>query len=119
MPSHLQMESGFSDQSSLTGSENSGSASKCSAAEEQLQLAKKAREDVRETLQSVRDYLSAKNKPAESMDHYLCQVADYSQMMKNENVLDTMSPESKKVYLDSLKKQRKSILEKLNNTTSD
>ena len=113
MPAHLQFESGFSDHSSLTGSEEH-TGSKRSAAEVELSVAKKTREDVRETLDCVRKYLNGKQEDA--TDSNLRKVANYSSMMVDNAVLDTMSPESKRVYVDSLKKKRKDVLDRLNST---
>jgi hypothetical protein len=113
MPRHLQMESGFSDQSSLTGSENSQNVLKkrIASGEDELLNAKKARSEILETLSLVRSAMQKKQSPTRG--ECLNQVASYSQMMVDENVLDTMSPGSKQVYVESLKRERKDLLQKL------
>jgi hypothetical protein len=97
MPHHLQFEAGFDDQSSLTGTSpsNGTNSSKQSKATETLALAKRKADDIRSMLDTVRDYLSYKRSENTSTGDYLKKVADYSQMMKDDAVLETMSPESK------------------------
>ena len=49
----------------------------------------------------------------DKMDGYISKVADYSQKMQDKTILDTMSPDSKEMYVQTLKKQRKEILQKM------
>ena len=47
------------------------------------------------------------------MDKYIRQVTDYSNMMLNNSVLATMSPNSQTLYIDTLRKERKNIFDKM------
>jgi hypothetical protein len=115
MPHHLQFESGFNNQSSsLTGtSPSDGTSSKQSKATETLALAKRKADDIRRMLDTVRDYLSYKRSENASTGDYLKKVADNSQMMKDDILCWKQCPhaESKAVYLDSLRKERKNVLD--------
>lgn len=109
MPKHLQIESGFTeDVSSLGEGDSSG---KRSAYEDEFVESKKQRQKLTDTIDRVAGYLEAKQEDARED---LNQVAKYSQMMTDESVLDTMSPDSKDVYLSTLKKKRKDLLTKMN-----
>ena len=113
MPSHLQMEGGFDEFSALTDSKNSGS-KRSEAAEANWKEAKKQRVEIGETLESVKTYLNERRFNQEDEEHkYLKQVAEYSNMIMDESVLATMSPDSKATHLQSLKNQRKTVLGKL------
>ena len=47
------------------------------------------------------------------MDQYIKQVADYSEKMQDDNVLNSMSPESKEVYINALRSRRKDVIKKM------
>ena len=53
-----------------------------------------------------------------SVDMYINQVTSYLQMMPDTQVLETMSPESKKTYLTTLQLQRKQLLLKMSASTA-
>ena len=116
MPNHLQFEGGFTDISSMSESDNNSS-NKRKAADE-LAAIRKQRQELRGTLDKFCSTLEKKTERMERMEHTddpdtnLCNVAKYSQMMIDKTVLDTMSPDSKQVYIEKLKKERKGILEK-------
>lgn len=115
MPNHLQLESGFTndDSSSLTASDHNGSAKK-HAIESELESAKKQKEELKETMDTVKAYM--KNKyhiQGSTKAQNLRQVAEFSRMMTDSSVLDTMSPDSKEVYLESLKDERKNVMKQL------
>jgi hypothetical protein len=125
MPSHLQVEAGFTeDVSSIGGgvSDDTGSNSATPAKnkrfiEDELRAAKKHRNQISDTMEKVATFLQAKSqdkKESPKIDRYIRQVASYSQMMVDSSVLDTMTPNSKAVYVDTLKRQRKSVLDKMN-----
>jgi hypothetical protein len=114
MPAHLQAEAGFpEDMSSMGGSENSPAGTKC-AIEEELKAAKKPRTETKTMMEKVVGYIDSKKQEKSSQsDKYIRQVADYSHMMVDQSVLETKSPASKDLYVDTLKKKRKAVLQKL------
>jgi hypothetical protein len=113
MPNHLQLEAGFSidDGSSLSASD--GSAKK-RVLESELELAKKQKRELQETMDSVKSFLQNKYKAeGSSKGQNLRTIAEYSKMMTDASVLETMSPDSKAVYLESLKVERKNVMNQL------
>ena len=58
-------------------------------------------------------YLETKESSEDDMDRYIKQVADYSAKMQDDQVLNTMSPDSKDVYVNALKSRRKDVLKKM------
>jgi hypothetical protein len=118
MPNHLQVEAGFAEElSSMGGSDETTSAQ---AVEDELRAAKKQRLQVATTMEKVVEYLESKDKKeSPGVDKYIRQVADYSQMMVDSTVLNTMTPNSRSVYVDTLKRQRKSVLDKMNADSTD
>jgi hypothetical protein len=111
MPVGLQVEGGF-DMSSISGSDTS---SKRKEIEDELEAVKKQRQDISSTISRVTNYLEArapKNTTSE-MDTYIRQVADYSQKMVDNAVLETLTPNSKSVYISAIEKERKKVLEKM------
>jgi hypothetical protein len=126
MPAHLQVESGFNDEvSCITGSDGSTPPSKVAKEleDELLSSMRQHKAKLTDTMERVVDYLDAKQRREQdtqtSMDGYIRQVADYSQMMKDSSVLETMSPESKELYVTTIKQQRKSVLEKMKTESSN
>ena len=86
--------------------------------EDELAQYKKQRQQLTGTMEKLVGYLETKDKsqstPAnDNMDQYIKQVADYSEKMQDDNVLNTMSPESKEVYVNALKTRRKNVLKKM------
>jgi hypothetical protein len=123
MPKHLQLEAGFSPSSSLSGSDTS---SKKRAMDEEMTAIKKQREDIDSTLDSVKTFLQEKRfqekerhqeagkQQKESRATYLKEVAEYSLLLQNDSVMDTMTPKSKEVYNEALCQERDDVLRKLN-----
>ena len=109
MPKHLQVESGFAeDVSSLSG----GSTARRNAIEEEVTATKKQRERIGSALEKVASWIENKGK-AHDMDSCISKVADYSKKMRDSSILETMSPESRDLYVRTIKKQRKEILKKM------
>ena len=123
MPKHLQCEAGFDDGSgdevsSLSSSNNrSGNASsnekRVRWLEIELESQKNQRRKVDQSIDYVITRLEKNDATSNAADDYIDKVAGYSQKMQDHNTLNTMSPESKEVYLNSLKKQRNLYLQKL------
>jgi hypothetical protein len=113
MPNHLQLEAGFTnndDNSSIAVSDCNCKRS----LESELDSAKKQKQELKETMDSVRAYLQKKSHiEGNTQDHNLRKIAEYSRMMTDTSVLETMSPDSKEVYLESLKKERKNVMNQL------
>jgi hypothetical protein len=116
MPNHLQFEAGFTiddSSSSLTASDFNGSAKK-RVLESEIESAKKQKQELKETMDSVRSYLQNKYQAVgTTKGQNLRQIAEYSRMMIDSDVLDTMSPDSKAVYLESLKEEWKNVMNQL------
>ena len=114
MPSHLQVEAGFEDLSSLGDSTPSA---KREAIEDELAASKNSRQKLDNTMERVVEYLDKKtdkgDTPHKQRAGYIKEVADYSRMMQDDTVLDSMSPDSRGYYLDSIKKQRKEVLNRI------
>jgi hypothetical protein len=128
MPSHLQVEAGFEgeDTSSVTGGGSDTTSSNPSmlkrTAEEELDESRKERKKYYSAIDRVVGILESKHRDGRTsppMEKYLGQVAKYSQMMVDNAVLDTMSPTSKSLYVESLKRERKNVLEKMNEKESN
>ena len=122
MPKHLQVESGFGEED--VSSISSGSGKRTALFEEEIGEAKRHRKKLDDTMQKVSNYLEVKTNaqptvPAQSLDDYIRQVAQYSQMMKDNTVLSTMSPDLQDTYVASLQKQRKVVLRKLSIATEE
>ena len=123
MPKHLQCEAGFDDGSgdevsSLSSSNNrSGNASsnekRVRRLEIELESQKNQRRKVDQSIDYVITRLEKNDATSNAADNYIDKVAGYSHKMQDHNTLNTMSPESKEVYLNSLKKQRNLYLQKL------
>ena len=119
MPRHLQTEAGFDEVSSLGGdtdTTSSASNAKRNRMEDELSKAKKQRVKISEPLDVITDMLRKKEPEAVGEDEEskcLDQVQKYSAMLTDEKVLDSMSPESKEAYTNSLKRKRKDLLKKL------
>jgi hypothetical protein len=112
MPNHLQLEAGFDDQSSMTVSDSNGSAKR--SLEQELESAKKQKLEMKETMDSVRAYIQNRtNNAGNTQESKLRKIADFSRMMTETDVLETMSPGSKEVYVESLRKERKIVMDKL------
>jgi hypothetical protein len=82
---------------------------------------RKQRQKINDTMEKVASFVKAKStatvSDSTSVDTYIHQVTSYSQMMRDTQVLDTMSPESKKTYLATLQMQRKQLLQKMSAST--
>jgi hypothetical protein len=123
MPRHLQLEGGFGEEpeSSVSGSE-ADSARKRLRMENELDAISRDRNNLSRvvdkwtTMMETREKKEAAREKEEkeaSIDERLRQVADYSRMLEDDKVLETMSPASSEVYKASLKKRRKDILNEL------
>lgn len=113
MPKHLQIESGFTEEVSCM-TEGPNSAGKRAAIEDELGEVKKQRARIESTLDRVCSYVDSRNSGSDDrIGSYIAKVADYSQKMQDNTTLDTMSPDSKAMYVDTLKKQRKRLLQKM------
>ena len=113
MPSHLQVEAGFEDVSSLGDSTPSR---KREEIEDELAAAKKQRTQLDSTMQRVADYLDKKTdngKSGGSVDGHISKVTEYSRMIGDESVLDTMSPGSREVHVDTIKKKCKELIKRM------
>ena len=108
MPRHLQIEAGFDEEvvSSLETSQES-------AIESELAAVKKLRTEMSVAMKHITEHLSKKTNGAQEQKFEL--VERYSKMMEDEKVLKTMSPPSKEVYVDGLKKKRKRLLHEIAN----
>lgn len=110
------MESGFEqeDVSSLgEGSSPATAASKRTAIAfaDELTAAKKQRTQVGAALEQVVGLLG--DRQPKKMDNCIQKVADYSQMMRDDDALDAMSPTSRDLCVSELKSERKGILQKM------
>ena len=132
MPKHLQCEAGFDDGfddevSSLedptnsSSNQRSGNASSNQKRECQLDRELEAAKTQRRKLDNVVDQVATlatalveKNNTTDSADDYIEKVVGYSEKTQDKNILNTMSPDSKELYLNSLKKQKKVHLQKKN-----
>jgi hypothetical protein len=111
MPKHLQTESGFDeDVSSMSGTSN-----KRSVIEDEVFECKKQRKEINNIMDRAVAMMEKNSQGAENdrTDNYINKVAEYSQKMSDTNILDTMSPDSKNVYVATLKNRRKEILKKM------
>jgi hypothetical protein len=121
IPRHLQVESGFNEDVSSLGEDVSGSASKrVVALEDELSEYKKQRKEISGAMDKLVGYLDSKKdrNQNDSMDRYIKQAADYSEKMQDQNALNTMSPDSKEVYVNALKTRRKDVLKKMTESGS-
>ena len=129
MPKHLQTESGFEDMSSI-GDDGSGGASRttphkrtANLLEDEIDATKKHRQYMNSILDKVAGYLESHQqqgtKPEDDVDCAIKKVAQYSQMMSDNTVLDTMSPASKDAYVSTLQKQRRHLLAKVATAEND
>jgi hypothetical protein len=129
MPRHMQLEAGFEEEidSSVTGSESTpggaaaASSKKKARLEQELDAVHQQRVDLSKAITRVTDLLEKRSdvaKVGESADACLRRVAEYSKMMGDEQVLESMSPPSQKLYVESLKKERKNLLEKMNSSST-
>jgi hypothetical protein len=125
MPKHLQIESGFGEEvSCITDGPPSSTGKRVVAIEDELGEVKKQRARIETTLDRVVSFVESRNTGTEQrnedrMDGYIAKVADYSQKMQDITTLDTMSPDSKSMYVDTLKKQRKHLLKKMCESPED
>jgi hypothetical protein len=74
------------------------------------------------TMDKVAAFLESKQPKVTATDERdkdIRKVAEYSQMMNDDIVLNSMSPESRDQYLAALRKQRKDVLSKFSSTNSD
>ena len=133
MPKHMQIESGFpcEEVSSIDGDTSDRTSDKskrrASVLENELLSAKKHRQKLNSTLENVATYLEGKTtatakaaaKTATATKaEAIKQVADFSRMMVDMDVLDTMSPDSKNTYLTELQTERKQLLKKMSSAAS-
>ena len=121
MPKHLQVEAGFTEEISSLGEDISGSdnsSKRVAALEDEFSEYKKQRRKIDGAMERVASYLDAKGvRKEDTMDSYIKKVADYSQKMQDDAILDSMSPSSKGMYVETLKKQRKNLLLKMANAS--
>ena len=110
MPHRLQTETGFDEMSSMSGSSN-----KKTELEDNLSEAKSHRKRVGDFLDKVSHKWQKEEREEEGnkTDRHLNEVHNCSVNVRDESALETMSPESKDVHLEALKKQRKDVLKKL------
>ena len=108
------------DPTNSSSNQRSGNASSNQKRECQLDRELEAAKTQRRKLDNVVDQVATlatalveKNNTTDSADDYIEKVAGYSEKMQDKNILNTMSPDSKELYLNSLKKQRKVYLQKL------
>jgi hypothetical protein len=118
MPQHLQIEAGFlEDLSATTPTSDSADASATKRSIHQLtdevSHLKKSRTEMEAVVGKLGPYLDRQNERGTGMNSYIKQVADHSQMMRDESVLETISPDSKLAYVESLKQERRAILDKM------
>jgi len=113
VPRHLQTESGFESVSSL-GDEDSSKRQQ--SLEDAATEARRQRQRVSDRLDQVVSYMEDKKKASVSttaIHQSIRQVTEYSQMIQDETVLDTMSPDSRRLYVDTIKTERKRVLEEM------
>ena len=64
-------------------------------------------------MQKVCAYLDKKSTPSKQMDGHIKQVAQCSHMMSDTTVLDTTSPDSCSVCVETIKKQQKDVMKQM------
>ena len=117
MPVHLQVESGFEDpdvssmEGGPMGSVSQSGSKRQRVLEDGLENAKIEREKLSSTMGQVASLLQKKMEQAEGSDEELEKVRGYSKKMTEASVLETMSPQSRDKYVDTLKRKRKDVLE--------
>jgi hypothetical protein len=115
MPRHLQIESGFTEDVSCITDGVPSSAGKRVLIEDEICDAKKTRARIESTLDRVMTYVeSSIGGNQDKIGGYIAKVADYSQKMRDSDTLETMSPNTKELYVDTLKKQRRLFVQKMN-----
>jgi hypothetical protein len=119
MPKHLQVESGFTEEVSCLTEGAPSSAGKRAALEDELDRVKNSRARLETTLDRVCSYVEQRNRSEDPIDRYIDKVSDYSQKIRDNSTLETMSPDSKELYVQTLKKRRKTLLQKLNEDTDN
>jgi hypothetical protein len=119
MPRHLQLESGFQDHNSSlssigeeTGGSSQSAKRKVDQLENDLAIFKDRRLKLDKAIDKVTSYLDNKGKNDDPNSKQQCinRITEYSQKMTNETVLDSMSPDSKNIYVSTLKQERKKLL---------
>lgn len=118
MPKHLQIESGFTEEMSSLGEDNSSGNTTKRSFEEELSSARKQRVELKSTMERVVSLLDKKEQESDNEAGRIKQVTEYSKMIGDSAVLETMSPDSKDVYVSAVKKKRKFPLQKMSNDGS-
>lgn len=120
MPQHLQAEAGFEEDGVSPLSSTDEIATKCNGIghdlEDELGHAKRQRQTLDTALERLSECFDCKDFAVVSLDlkdAMLAKAADCSKKMKDEEVLTTMSPNTKNVHLETLKKKRKEVVEKM------
>lgn len=108
MPRYLQMESGFVGEEVSSLDESS---KKELLLEEELDAARKQREELKQTTQEVRRYLHKKEQEEVSPSRDATKVRILSDMI--ENPPSSLSPDSKETCVEDIKEQRKDALERM------
>jgi len=125
MPQHLQLESGFPEQETVSSiGDEIGTAKKKRNVvvdlRNELSMVKKQRAKVDEAIDKVMLYLDSKSSAEDkkSMDSCIRRITDYSSMMSGSTVLNTMSPDSRNLYVNGLKLERKQLLTEMTRDTN-
>ena len=123
MPRHLQVEGGFDDGNTVSslGDSNTTSATNKRQVEieEELDEQKKSRLRLNDTMDELTSFLKAAKKEDEAVDKRIKLVGDYSQMMTDSQVLDSLSPLSRSKYVNAIKKRRKRVIDELEKEDSN
>ena len=104
MPKHLQAESGFEDVSELT-----------TKLEDEVTQAKRQRQKIDATLDKVASLIEKRDAVMEkrdgnATDACIDKVANYLAKINDRKVLASMSPDSRDIYVSTVKKRRKELL---------
>jgi hypothetical protein len=121
MPRHLQAEAGFEEDVSSLGSSGPSSGTKRSinAAEDELDRLAKSRRSLDSAVDMLGKYLDDKKTNA-TPDRGSClrQIAEYSEMLVNDRLLETMSPETRAKFMEALRSERKLMVDKVSKPNS-
>jgi len=118
MPCHLQVEAGFEREmslSSLSGNNETAIDATLVSMEDELNRAKHTRQKMDDAVDVVVKLIKQKKEAKENevKEEDIDKVYRYSNMMTNEKHLDSMSPDTKRVYTDTLRRKRKIVVDKM------
>lgn len=115
MPRHLQVESGFTEEMSSLGDDTTNNTT--NKIETQVTAIAADRKRIASALEEAVSCL--KNKQEDPTDSSIRQVTELSKMMQDESALESVSPETKEVCVSTIKRQRKGLINKMNERNND